>query len=418
GTVNDLGSGAATGTAGTASNTAPAISHGAPAYSIPAGTSRIAGIVLPPNASSANNNFGEITSDRSISGRIFTDNNGDGAFNGSDAGVGSGAGGANNVPQTLTLTGNDLNGNPVSITTTTDASGQYSFTGVPPGTSYTVTCTTCAPPAGFINSTTPLAWPGSTGGTAGGSQAVPAITGIDLSGVKTTSVDNHFTKTLPGSLISGVVYFDPDNSGGVFTPDDQPVPGRTLELRDQVSNALIATTTTDASGAYSFAGLPAGSYRVVMPALPSGTTHGLTSAGTLAGAPNGTPTAPGVAPAAIASIVVAANQSTANHNFPLVSDIRIAGRVYEDRDFDGQFGGADVGLPGSTIGLVGTDAFGNAVTRYTTTDAGGQYSFTGLAPGNYTVRQTQPLGYTSVANTPGPVTGGSAGAVGALGGAV
>jgi len=41
-----------------------------------------------------------------------------------------------------------------------------------------------------------------------------------------------------------------------------------------------------------------------------------------------------------------------------------------------------------------------------------------VPPGNYTVRQTQPLGYTSVANTPGPVTGGSAGTVGPLGGAV
>ena len=418
GTVNDLGSGGATGTAGTASNNAPAISHGAPAYSIPAGTSRIAGIVLPPNARSAGNNFGEIGNDRTISGRIFTDGNGDGVFNGSDAGVGSGAGGANNLPQTLTLTGNDLGGNPVSITTTTDASGHYSFTGVPPGTSYTVTCTTCASPAGFLNSSSPLAWPGSTGGSAGGTQPVPTITGIDLSGVKTASVDNHFTKTLPGSQISGVVYFDPDNSGGLFTLDDQPVPGRTLELRDQVSNALIATTTTDASGAYSFSGLPAGSYRVLMPALPAGTTHGITSAGTLGGAPNGTPTAPGAAPASIASIVVAANQSTAHHNFPLVANIQIAGRVYEDRDFDGQFGGPDVGLPGATLGLVGTDAFGNAITRYTTTNASGQYSFTGLAPGNYTVRETQPLGYTSVANTPGPVTGGSAGTVGPLGGAV
>lgn len=418
GTVNDLASGGATGTAGTALNSAPAISHGAPAYSIPAGTSRIAGIVLPPNARSAGNNFGEIGNDRTISGRIFTDGNGDGVFNGSDAGVGSGAGGVNNLPQTLTLTGNDLGGNPVSITTTTDASGHYSFTGVPPGTSYTVTCTTCASPAGFLNSSSPLAWPGSTGGSAGGTQPVPTITGIDLSGVKTASVDNHFTKTLPGSQISGVVYFDPDNSGGVFTLDDQPVPGRTLELRDQVSSALVATTTTDASGGYSFSGLPAGSYRVLMPALPAGTTHGVTSAGTLGGAPNGTPTAPGAAPASIASIVVAANQSTAHHNFPLVADIRIAGRVYEDRDFDGQFGGPDVGLPGSTLGLVGTDAFGNAITRYTTTNASGQYSFTGLAPGNYTVRQTQPLGYTSVANTPGPVTGGSAGTVGPLGGAV
>ncbi len=418
GTVVNIGSGSATGTAGTASNTAPAISNGSPAYTVPAGTSRVGGIVLPPNARSSANNFGELGSDRNISGRIFVDRNGDGTFNGSDAGVGSGAPGANNVAQTLTLTGNDIHGNAVSITTTTDASGQYTFAGVPPGTSYTVTCTTCAPPAGFINSTTPLAWPGSTGGTAGGTQAVPTITGINLSGPQTASVDNHFTKTLPGSQISGVVYFDPDNSGGVFTGDDLPAPTQTIELRDQATNALIATTTTDASGAYHFAGLPAGSYRVVMPALPAGTTHGITSAGTLGGAPNGTPTAPGTAPASIASITVAADQSTANHNFPLVSDIRIGGRVYEDRDLDGQFGGTDVGLSGNTIGLVGTDAFGNAITRYTTTDGSGQYAFTGLPPGSYTVRQTQPLGYTSVANTPGPVTGGSAGAVGPLGGAV
>ncbi len=420
GTVVSLGSGAAIGAAGTASNTAPAVSHGAPAYTIPAGTSRIAGIVLPPNASAAGNNFGEIGNDRSISGRIFIDTNGDGSFNGPDSGVGTGAPGGNNLPQTLTLTGNDLNGNPVSITTTTDADGNYRFEGVPPGSNYTVTCTTCAAPAGHINSTVPLAWPGSTGGAAGGTQAVPTITGIDLSGPQAESVNNHFTKTLPGSQISGVVYFDPDDSGGLFTPDDLPVPGQTIELRDQASGALIATATTEASGAYGFTGLPAGSYRVVMPGLPAGTTHGTTSAGTLGGAPNGTATAPGAAPAAIANIVVGADQATAHHNFPLVSDIRIGGRVYEDRDFDGQFtgGGTDAGLPGNTVGLAGTDAFGNAITRYTTTDASGQYSFAGLPPGSYTVRQTQPLGYTSVANTHGPITGGSAGAVGPLGGPV
>ncbi len=418
GTVVSLSSGSAIGTAGTASNNAPALSNGAPAYTIPAGTSRIAGIVLPPNASSAGNNFGEIGNDRSIAGRIFIDTNGDGAFNGPDRGVGAGAPGDNNLPQTLTLTGTDLNGNPVSITTTTDTEGNYRFDGVPPGSNYTVTCTTCAPPAGHINSTVPLAWPGSTGGTAGGTQAVPTITGIDLSGPQTESVNNHFTKTLPGSQISGVVYFDPDNSGGLFTADDLPVPGQTIELRDQATGALVATTTSEAGGAYGFTGLPPGTYRVVMPGLPAGTTHGITSAGTLGGAPNGTPTPPGTAPAAIATIVVAADQSTANHNFPLVSDIRVGGRVYEDLDYDGQFGGADTGLPGVTMGLVGTDAFGNPVTRYTTTDAGGQYGFAGLPPGSYTVRQTQPLGYTSVANTHGPVTGGSAGAVGPLGGLV
>jgi large repetitive protein len=418
GSVVSLDTGAAIGTVGTGSNTAPAVNNGAPAYTIPAGTSRVAGIVLPPNARSANNNFGELASNRSVSGQLFTDNNGDGVFNGSDAGVGTGAPGANNLQQTLTLSGNDLNGNPVSITTTTDASGNYRFDGVPPGSNYTVTCTSCAPPAGFINSTTPLAYPGSTGGTPGGTQAVPAITGINLSGNNTSSVNNRFTKTPPGAQISGSVYFDPDNSGGVVTPDDLPVPTQTIELRDNATNALVATATTGADGGYRFVGIPPGSYRVVMPGLPAGTSHGITSAGTLGGSANGTATAPGVAPAAISGITVGADQTTANHNFPLVSDIRIGGRVYEDRNFDGQFNGSDVGLPSNAVGLVGTDAFGNAISRSTVTDGSGQYSFTGLPPGSYTVRQTQPLGYTSVANTPGPVTGGSAGLVGPLGGAV
>lgn len=407
GSVVHLDTGVAVGTAGTEQ-----------VVSLPTGTSRITGIVLPPNARSVNNNFGELASNRSVSGQVFTDNNGDGVFNGSDAGVGSGAPGANNQPQTLTLSGVDANGNPVSITATTDASGNYRFDGVPPGSNYTVTCTGCAPPAGFINSTTPLAYPGSTGGAAGGTQAVPAITGINLSGNNGASVNNHFTKTPPGAQISGAVYFDPDNSGGMITPDELPVPAQTTELRDNATNALVATSTSGADGRYRFVGIAPGSYQVVMPAVPAGTRHGITSAGSLGGAVNGSASAPGVAPAVISGITVGTDQTTANHNFPLVADIRIGGRAYEDRNFDGQFNGSDAGLPGATIGLVGSDAFGNAITRFTITDGSGQYSFTGLPPGSYTVRQTQPLGYTSVANTPGPVTGGSAGVVGPLGGAV
>ena len=60
--------------------------------------------------------------------------------------------------------------------------------------------------------------------------------------------------------------------------------------------------------------------------------------------------------------------------------------------------------------LTGTDAFGNAVSGTTTTNASGQYSFTGLNPSNasgYTVTETPPatdthLGQTST--TPGAVT--------------
>ncbi|HEY4374439.1 MAG TPA: SdrD B-like domain-containing protein, partial [Burkholderiales bacterium] len=58
-------------------------------------TSAIGTLKLPPNATSPNNNFGEISNSRSISGRIYTDNNGDGTLNNADAGVGTGATGAN-----------------------------------------------------------------------------------------------------------------------------------------------------------------------------------------------------------------------------------------------------------------------------------------------------------------------------------
>ena len=424
GTVVNIASGASTGTAGTGSNNAPVVSFGGPptAYVIGAGTSRVAGIVVPPNARAANNNFGEVTSDRAVSGRVFTDANGDGQVNGLDAGVGSGAPGANNLVQTITLSGTDIAGNPVNLTVDTDANGNYSFTGVPPGASYTLTCSNCAAPAGLANSTTPLAWPGSGGGTAAGTQAVPQITGISLTGGASASINNLFTKTPPAQQIGGTVYFDPDNSGGAFTGADSPVAGITLELLD-AGGTVLGTTTTDAAGRYLFSSLtlpalaPGASYQVRLATPPPGTIAGITTAGNVGGTPTGTATAPGVSPAVVSGISLGAAQQSVQNNFPLVSNILVAGRVFEDRNLDGSFAGTDVGIAGGTITLLGTDAFGNSITRFTTTDGTGQYSFTGLPPGNYTVRQTQPLGYTSVLNSAGPVTGGSAGTVGPLGGA-
>ena len=42
-------------------------------------------------------------------------------------------------------------------------------------------------------------------------------------------------------------------------------------------------------------------------------------------------------------------------------------------------------IAGTTVVLSGTDAFGNAVSGTTTTNASGQYSFTGLNPSNRAV---------------------------------
>ena len=54
-------------------------------------------------------------------------------------------------------------------------------------------------------------------------------------------------------------------------------------------------------------------------------------------------------------------------------------------------------LSGWTIDLTGTDDLGNPVSMTTVTGANGQYSFTGLTPGMYTVTEVQQTGWTQTA---------------------
>jgi large repetitive protein len=70
----------------------------------------------------------------------------------------------------------------------------------------------------------------------------------------------------------------------------------------------------------------------------------------------------------------------------------LSGFVYVDSDNDGVRDAGEEPFEGVTINLSGTNDFGSAVSRQTTTASDGSYSFTGLAPGNYTITQTQPTG--------------------------
>ena len=68
----------------------------------------------------------------------------------------------------------------------------------------------------------------------------------------------------------------------------------------------------------------------------------------------------------------------------------LSGRVFLDYDNSGTFNGPDAGLPGVTITLTNTSAIPRLAPWTTTTDAQGNYSFTGLPEGFYTVTETQP----------------------------
>lgn len=95
-----------------------------------------------------------------------------------------------------------------------------------------------------------------------------------------------------------------------------------------------------------------------------------------------------------ASVGGAANTYTASDPATVtLNSNSLAGRVYEDANNDGLYVVGEVPIAGAIVTLTGTDHLGNAVNRTTVTLADGTYQFTGLRPGTYTVRETQPLAY-------------------------
>src|SRR5205085_10826607 len=65
----------------------------------------------------------------------------------------------------------------------------------------------------------------------------------------------------------------------------------------------------------------------------------------------------------------------------------ITGQVYEDRNFSGTFDAGDVTLNGVTINLSGP------LSSSTTTSGSGNFSFSSLSAGTYTLSEVLPSGY-------------------------
>ncbi|QJW98249.1 SdrD B-like domain-containing protein [Frigoriglobus tundricola] len=210
----------------------------------------------------------------SLSGYVYVDANDSGVFDSGETPL-SGV--------TVTLTGTLEDNTTVSLTTTTNASGLYSFTNLDVG-SYTITET---PPSGYIDGKDAVGTQGY--GTAGHDQ----ISGIFL-GQSVNGTDNNFAEltptpppvsppppvppppcTTPTGSLSGVVYFD-CNKDGVFDNGDSGIAGVTITL---TGPGGTRTATTDSSGRYEFTDLIAGTYTITE-APPAGYTQGATAPGT------------------------------------------------------------------------------------------------------------------------------------------
>ena len=322
-------------------------------------------------------NFGEQLPAK-LSGYVYVDAGDDGV---------KGAGETPIAGVTVTLSGTDNLGNPVTATTTTNALGFYEFTGLRPG-SYTVTETQ---PGAYSDGK-------DTAGTTGGTAGNDVISNITL-GSGADSQNNNFGELPKTNTIAGVVFEDKDNDG-IQDPGEPGIPGATVTLTgtDTAGNPVNRTVTTGPDGSYVFTGVPAGNYTVTE-TQPNGYLDGKDSGGNSGGT---------VTDDRVSNVSLPFGVSTAvtGVNFGEQLPAKLSGYVYVDAGNDGVKGAGEAGLAGVTVKLAGTDDLGAPVTATATTDANGFYQFTGLRPGTYTVTETQPVGYTDGKETAG-TTGGN-----------
>ena len=177
--------------------------------------------------------------------------------------------------------------------------------------------------------------------------------------------------------LSGKVYYDANESSS-FDNGEDPFKDITVELVGADGN-VVATTKTDADGNYSFTGLDAGTYTVKV------TKAGDIAELTQTEDPDGTKDN-----ASGAITLNADNPVRENVNFGYIKKHAISGNVYLDQNRDKTKNTGDIDLSGVTVKLLDKD--GNVVGT-TTTDKDGNYSFTGLNDGTYTVQvdKTGPL---------------------------
>ena len=187
-----------------------------------------------------------------------------------------------------------------------------------------------------------------------------------------------------GYNLGGTIYRDSDASYSKGD-DEQRFAGVTVALLNEDGTPVLdsegnpMTATTDEKGAYQFVGLAPASYRVVIVDPDKGDLAGLI------------PTQAYTGKGATEAAVTITDASVQGVDFGLVAPATIGDRVWNDADGNGADNG-EPGVPGVTVIL--KDANGVEVAR-TTTDANGNYRFTGLVPGTYTVDIEVPAGFNA-----------------------
>ena len=307
-----------------------------------------------------------------LSDVVWFDADADGVFDADESGIA-------NVTVNL-ITGDGV------ISTTSDASGAFTFTGLEPGSYEIVITDVTAELAGLI---------GTTQGALDGAVRV-SIDNANVSGINFGYVNEgslSYELTTPGSITDTViddniltydfglrplgsigdrVWSDLD-ADGVQDAGENGINGVTVILYDE-NNVEVDRTTTSGDGDYLFEDLPAGSYTVVIDTatLPADQVPSFDRDGTL-----DNQTTVDLAPGQIVDDADFGYKEEPQEVFGSIGD-----RVWRDLDGDGIQDSGEPGINGVTVILL--DENGDEYAR-TTTSGDGNYSFDNLPAGTYTV---------------------------------
>ncbi len=335
---------------------------------------RIHDIVLAGGSKGIEYNFGE-TPYGSIAGSVYL------AAPGQDCYGDHGADASTPIPGVEVLL-QDASGTTL-FRTTTGADGTYQFNDVPTGTYRIVEFT----PAGLLDG-------GSHVGRINNVTVGASVNGGLISQITMTpggvGVEYDFCEAAPASL-SGSVFHDA-NDDGKRDSGEVAIPATKVTLVDG-SGKIVATTTTNSDGRYEFKGLMPGEYSIIE-TQPDGYLDGKDSVGTVRGVERGQDTGQDE----LAAIVLKQGDVGVQYNFGELRPASLFGNVFVDVDEDCERDPDELPLSGVTIRLL--DSSGREVAK-TTTDQNGDYSFTNLTPGTYTVVESQPEGYFEGGAKPG-----------------
>ncbi|MEI6556649.1 MAG: SdrD B-like domain-containing protein [Paludibacter sp.] len=292
-----------------------------------------------------------VSSTGSICGIKYNDLNGNGVKDIGDLGLAN---------WTMSLTYNDVSGAPVTITTTTDASGNYCFNNLSAGTY-------------FLSEVNQTGWvetypsPG-------------AVYGIALLSGQVANIydfGNH-QLSVPGSICGQK--FNDLNGNGVQDSGDIGIANWTINLTYNLATGPVTiNATTDSNGNYCFNNLASGGTYRVWETQQSGWTQTY-------------PVFPGTYSVLLASGQNVIGDNFGNHQQPLPGSI--CGQKFNDLNGNGIQDSGDIGIANWTINLSYFQATG-PVTLTAITDSNGNYCFNNLASGGtYTVSEVQQTGWT------------------------